>query len=340
MDSARVKLLFLLFLFSTGLLAQEFLPKSPTGQVIQHRHYSIAYSEEHEQASWVYYALTADEARNGAYERTDNFRENPMVNTGSASLSDYRGSGYDRGHLAPAGDMAFSATAMSESFYLSNMSPQHPSFNRGIWKQLESLVRSWAVRYSVLYVATGPVLESGLRRIGPNQVSVPNHFYKVLLDYDENRGSYSAIGFILPNQKGQGPLAAYAVSVDEVERFTGIDFYAQLPDSIEFAVEQKINQGHWDWQAAPVMRIGKSTAIPARQCAGITQKGLRCRNRTKSETGYCHLHEDSSAGKRNPPTTPKKRTTSVRCIGTTKSGARCKRNTLSRNQKCWQHGGY
>lgn len=330
----------LLFLSShLGLFAQAFLPAAPSGQVIHHRHYSLCYAEDHEQASWVYYELTAYEASSGRYERTDNFRENPKVTTGSASLSDYRASGYDRGHLAPAGDMAFSMTAMSESFYLSNMSPQHPSFNRGVWKQLEGLVRSWAVGQSVLYVATGPVLEPGLRRIGPNQVSIPNRFYKVLLDYDEENGSYSAIGFILPNRKGQGPLAAYAVSVDEVERLTGIDFYSQLPDSIETIVEKKIDPGYWDWQAAPVTRTGKSTAIPARQCAGITQKGLRCRNRTKSETGYCHLHEGSSVGKQKPATAPKKRTTSVRCIGTTKSGARCKRNTLSRNQKCWQHGG-
>jgi len=150
----KIQLSLFLTLFSFSLLqAQEFVPVSGNGQLVRHAHYSLSYSEAHEQAEWVYYELTSSEARNNSYDRSDNFREDGEVRTGSASLADYRGSGYDRGYLAPAGDMAFSSTGMSESFYMSNMSPQHPSFNRGIWKQLESLVRAWATEKSVLYVA-------------------------------------------------------------------------------------------------------------------------------------------------------------------------------------------
>ena len=141
-----MKYLSFIILLLTGLNIHsqeiDYLPTSTTGQIIEHTHYTLSYSEQHEQAEWVAYELTASEV-NGSYDRTDNFRRDPEVETGSASLADFKGSGYDRGHLAPAGDMSFSLTAMSESFYLSNMTPQETGFNRGIWRQLESQVRDW-----------------------------------------------------------------------------------------------------------------------------------------------------------------------------------------------------
>ena len=120
-----------------------------------------------------------------------------MISTGSASLPDYKGSGYDRGHLAPAGDMKWSTTAMSESFYMSNMSPQEPSFNRGIWNRLESQVRRWAIDNGSVYIATGGVLTDGLKTLGSNSVSVPQYYFKVILDYQEP--DIKGIGFIIPN---------------------------------------------------------------------------------------------------------------------------------------------
>ena len=107
--------------------------------------FDLGYNEKYEQASWVAYVLTREEVESGMINRTDNFRVDTSISTGSANLADYRGSGYDRGHLAPAGDMKWNATAMSESFLMSNMSPQTPSFNRGIWRSLESRVRVWAI---------------------------------------------------------------------------------------------------------------------------------------------------------------------------------------------------
>ena len=330
-------LLIIFSLSSIILSGQNYLPVSPSNHIIHHTHYSLSYSEEHEQAEWVYYELTEYEASNAKYKRTNNFRADAKVTTGSASLADYKGSGYDRGHLAPAGDLAFSSTAMSESFYMSNMSPQHPSFNRGIWKQLESLVRAWATEKSVLYVATGALLESGLSTIGSNGVSVPRYYYKVLLDYDEANGYYTAIGFILPNRKGQKSLQDYVVSIDDVEQRTGIDFYTQLSDDIENSVESSYDLSHWNWEASSV-RSSATTAVSATQCQGDTQKGTRCKNRTKNESGYCYLHE-AQANEMKKKISPAKRSTSVRCTGTTKSGSRCKRQTLSANGRCWQHGG-
>ena len=125
----------LIFSFTANLLAQtpDLLPISTTGEIVKHKYYTLSYSEKNEQAEWVFYLLTKANSV-GAVERGNNFRPDPSVPTGSASLLDYRNSGYDKGHLCPAADMSFNAQAMSETFYLSNMSPQVPSFNRGIWK--------------------------------------------------------------------------------------------------------------------------------------------------------------------------------------------------------------
>ena len=136
------KIFILLSLIPTLIFSQAFIDFLPTnnGELVHHPYYSHSYSEQYEQAEWVFYEIKKERVL-GLVRRTDNFRSDEKISTNSATLSDYKGSGYDRGHLAPAGDMSFNYTAMSESFYMSNMSPQHPSFNRGIWKMLESLVR-------------------------------------------------------------------------------------------------------------------------------------------------------------------------------------------------------
>lgn len=132
------------------------------------------------------------------YNRSDRFTPDKCVKSGTANDNDYKGSGYDRGHLAPAADMGWSVKAMEESFYYSNMSPQKPSFNRGIWKQLEELTRDWTVENKEIYIVTGGVLNDSLPTIGKNKVSVPKYFYKVILDYSEP--SIKGIGFIMPNE--------------------------------------------------------------------------------------------------------------------------------------------
>ena len=138
------------------------------------------------------------------FSRSDNFRADPEVRTGSASDADYRRSGYDRGHLAPAADMGWSSQTMSESFYYSNMSPQVPEFNRGIWKRLEEQVRNWAVELDTIYVVTGPVLSGNMSAIGLNKVTVPNYYYKAVLYLHDNDSRM--IGFIMPNGSSKDEL--------------------------------------------------------------------------------------------------------------------------------------
>ncbi len=221
----------------------ELLPQySQSDQIINHLAYTLKYNETYEQAEWVMYVLTAEKV-SGTVKRTDNFRPDPQVKTGSAALIDYRKSGYDRGHLAPAADLKWSKKAMSESFFMSNMSPQRPGFNRGIWKNLEALVRSWAVGEEEIIIVTGPVLNAGLPVIGSNEVAIPEYYYKVILDYREP--GIKGIGFILPNKSSKASIASYAVTIDSVESFTGIDFFPALPDNEEDRIEATVEFSKW-----------------------------------------------------------------------------------------------
>ena len=199
---------------------------SDSGSVVCYTGFSLVYDETHEQARWVAYELTQSETGN-EIERSNHFMEDPHISTRSATNADYAKSEYDRGHLAPASDMGWSATSMEESFYFSNMSPQNPSFNRGIWKKLETQVRNWANEHEAVYVVTGPVLSDGLPTIGPNEVSVPRYYYKVILDRHEP--GMHGIGFILPNAPSKMPLSSFAVTIDSVEKITGLDFFPSLP---------------------------------------------------------------------------------------------------------------
>ena len=167
------------------------------------------------------------------YVEKNDFREDPLIITGSASLADYKGSGFDRGHLAPAADFKFDAGAMSESFYMSNMSPQRPSFNRGIWKRLEEQVREWASENDSLFIITGGVLTENLHVIGENESTVPNLYYKIIFYPDELK----ATAFVLPNEKVLDPLESFVVTIDSVESITGIDFFPDLPDDLESRIE-------------------------------------------------------------------------------------------------------
>lgn len=211
------------------------------GEIIKHAYYTLAYSEDHEQAYWVYYNLS-DELINGPQDRTDDFRADPSVSTGSASLNDYRGSGYDRGHLCPAADMTLNKTSMSESFYLSNMSPQLPGFNRGIWSTLEDQVREWALEKSIIFVVTGPIFKNSKGAIGENEVTVPGYYYKVLFD-----GKNRMIGFILPNESSPKSLNQFVVTVNEIEQQTGIDFFSGIDDQLENQLEESINITGWNF---------------------------------------------------------------------------------------------
>jgi endonuclease G len=201
-------------------------------EVVKRMAYTFAYNEQHEQANWVAYILTSSKLGSGV-ERSNRFMTDPLVSTQTATNADYAKSGYDRGHLAPAADMSWSLQAMQESFYYSNMSPQLPGFNRGIWKKLEEKVRAWTLKYDTIYIVTGPVLEKGLPTIGPNKVSIPKAYFKALIAPKQQKG----LAFLMPNAKSDRALSDFSLSIDALEAKLGRDFFYQIPEKKEKLME-------------------------------------------------------------------------------------------------------
>jgi endonuclease G len=221
-----------------------FLPSSTTNQIIKHDYYTLSYNEKHEQAEWVAYELKKNYVRSSDFKRPY-FIEDPKVKTGSADWRNYKKSGYDKGHLCPAGDMEFAINAYNDTFFTSNISPQLHDFNGGIWNRLEQKVRYWATKYDGIYVITGGVLQPSLKTIGKEEVSVPNYFYKILLDNSD--GKYRMIAFLVPSKKSDKPLYEFVVSVDNLEKMTGIDFFPKLNDKIENTLEKNSDYKAWSF---------------------------------------------------------------------------------------------
>lgn len=243
---------------TTGKLSAQTLPEplskgveipltinSRREQIISHDGYTVSYNADWCIPNWVAYELTAAETK-GTVKRGNDFIPDPQVKGRTATTEDYKHSGYDRGHMAPAADMKWSTYAMAQCFYLSNICPQNGNLNKGDWKGLEEKGRTWALQYENLYIVCGPLVEKGYRTIGKNKVVVPQRFFKVFF---RNSGSGSnrpcGIGFLFENKAGSRPLATYAVSIDKVEEESGIDFFSALPDEIEQAVESECNPADW-----------------------------------------------------------------------------------------------
>lgn len=222
----------------------EFLPSSSTNQVVKHQYYTLSYNEVHEQAEWVAYELKKDYIKNNNFKRPF-FIEDDKVKTGSADWRNYKNTKYDKGHLCPAGDMEFALDAYNDTFFTSNISPQVRNFNNGVWNRLEQKVRYWAVKYDGIYVITGGVLESSLMTIGKEKVSVPKSFYKILLD--NSGGNMKMIGFLIPNSESDKPLYSFVVSVDYIEKLTGINFFPKLNDNIENQLEKRNDYKNWSF---------------------------------------------------------------------------------------------
>lgn len=223
-----------------------YIPISTTGSIVHHKFYSLSYNENYEQADWVAYVLTKSDLAKENVKRRDWFDPDVKVKTRSAIYNDYSSSGYSRGHLVPAADMAFSDEAMKESFLMSNISPQVKEFNNGIWNELENQVRDWAWKNRELIIVTGPILKNIDKFIGKNQVGVPKMFYKIILDLKEP--DRKAIAFLIPNEISEKPLSDYIVTIDSLENITGIDFFGNLMTVEEQKkIESKINKNKWEF---------------------------------------------------------------------------------------------
>ncbi len=212
-------------------------------QLLGRMAYSVSYNRDLKIPNWVAWHLTAEKLTGDAKRPSRAFHEDMDVPEPRATDADYVRSGYDRGHMLPAGDNKYSDEAMYQSFLLTNICPQDHGLNAGDWEELENACRKWARKYGDVYIVCGPLLYNQEHRtIGKNKVVVPEAFFKVVLCL---KGTPKAIGFIYKNQDGDRPMGDYVNTVDEVERITGIDFFPSLPDDVEDRIEATCDINDW-----------------------------------------------------------------------------------------------
>ncbi len=218
-------------------------PDGHNGETLDYGFFTVDFNPEHHQPNYAVWVLTRDMVENADNPRKNNFRPDPDVE-GSATPADYRNSGYDRGHIVPAGDMKHAPDAMDRTFFMTNISPQAGQLNSGPWKKLEDNCRAWAVRDNALVIVAGPILTDRMNRhIGRTGVSVPSRYFKVILAPYANppRG----IGFIMNNGDNPGGVQATAMTIRQVEEITGYDFFSALPDDIENDLETQSRYSTW-----------------------------------------------------------------------------------------------
>lgn len=211
-------------------------------QLKSYKGMDISFNEKCHIPNWVSWELT-DEETMGDVPRKDKFTSDPDIE-GCPDSWDYSYSGYDRGHMAPAGDMKWDSKAMEETFFMSNICPQVNALNTGAWKNLEEKCRLWAQIDGRIYIVCGPIIdEKPMELIGDSRVWVPSRFFKAIIAPYSNPAR--GIGFIMPNEKVKGGMQPCAVTIDEIERITGHDLFPALPDDIEVELESQCNFNQW-----------------------------------------------------------------------------------------------
>ena len=224
-----------------------FMPSTGVSTVIDHMGYTVSYNSRYRIPDWVAYELLDSELY-GDFDRAEKFVPDPEFKGRQGYDSDYRGSGWDRGHMAPSGDMKWSSQVMKECFYLTNICPQDHNLNSGLWNDLEKQVRREARYYKIVYVVTGPVIGRGkYGTIGENKVQVPDGFFKALMAPRKDGKTYAAIGFYFPNTSSRGGLADFAMTVDDLEKMLGMDLFYSLDIDVQEAAESKMDP-YGDWR--------------------------------------------------------------------------------------------
>lgn len=225
----------------TEQLMEVVTPDALCQEMVEYTGFNVSFNADLHIPNYVVYELTRSEVQ-GEEPRSNKFLCDERVK-GCPTTTDYTGSGYDRGHMAPAADMKWNKKAMNESFYLTNICPQNHSLNAGGWKRLEEKVRAWADRDSAIIVISGPLLDGPVSRLASG-VAVPTGFFKVVLA--PFASPVRAIAFVYKNEGGQKKVELQATSVDEVEQLTGFDFFSSLPDDIETEIEKSSNYNEWN----------------------------------------------------------------------------------------------
>ena len=208
--------------------------------------YSVSYNNSTRQPNWVMWQLLGEHVMKRKEDVWNEFMEDPnLKDENRATLDDYYLSGYDRGHMCPGGDCNWNDEGRNESFFLSNICPQNPNLNRGDWKEIEIACRNWAQKYDCIYIVCGPLFLKSQEhvRIGPNNIPVPEAFFKVILNMDKS--SPKGIGFICRNTDGNRKKDFYVNSIRQVERITGYKFFTNVDVSIIEKVYDMNDINNW-----------------------------------------------------------------------------------------------
>lgn len=270
----------------------------PGEEVICHSAFCLVYDEDHEMAKWTAHIIS-HEIINGAVSRTNDFRVDSLIITGSSEEADYflkvekdngtfkyDGFGYDRGHLAPSADFRWSPVALSESYFYSNMTPQLPDFNRKIWADIENFVREYVYEHAVtdVFVVTAPVLRDGLPKQtrSKNNVSIPEYHYKIAVDFKTKKG----IAFLVSQNQLFLPIESYVVSIDSIEQITGINYYPQLSIEDKSLIESQVSISEWRTGAK------KNDVAPLKK----SEMPKECYNTTEAKQFYDYPKEVSICG--------------------------------------------
>ena len=199
--------------------------------------YYVSYDVANKIPRWVAYDLTAEELEGTASRKGKNFKPDANVCFSQAEPADYNGSGWTKGHLAPAADFKWSDKAMDDTFYFTNCCPQTDYFNSTSWAKLENRIRKWAKQYGRIYIVTGPIIGKARNgKLGANEITIPDAFYKALLVKDNQ--TYQAIGFVMYNDDSIQSYVNCSISINELELITGEDFFPLLNDDIEESLIQ------------------------------------------------------------------------------------------------------
>ena len=219
------------------------LPSGKVGQVVKRKQFAYQHSNECKTSIWVSYEVSRESLVKN-FERTEDFRKDPLILGMQATLKDYEHSGYDRGHLARAALFTSDRSDMSNTFLLSNIIPQNPYNNRhGSWRKIERLEYQNILERGKLYIISGPIYENNPKRIGPSKVCVPTYVFKVIYDLDNKR---EAIGFIVPNNIESKQINPLVFTVDEVEKITGLDFFHELSIEEQSLLESSVDLTSWN----------------------------------------------------------------------------------------------
>lgn len=212
--------------------------------IIEYEGYTSSYDMLTRTPEWVAYELTKDETYGEAVREGKFFSPDERVLLPQPDDYDYRGSGWTRGHMAPAADFRWSDDAMWDTFHFTNCCPQDEDLNNGMWNTLEKKCRTWARRHGSIYIVTGPVIgENRYGTIGDSHVVVPDAFFKAVLTHDGSR--WQSIAFVMQNSPRNENMQNCAMSVDELEELTGFDFFAALDDETEADTEKSYRLGFW-----------------------------------------------------------------------------------------------